>query len=108
MFDCIMARGTGLPQACGSHLQGADLLGRKVEWETKHDLVIVGQVLHTPKLGRVGERGLENVAEARMTQWDFLFSALLPLRWPQQSCLKLTDPPQCRERGARTERLSQT
>lgn len=64
-----MARGTGL-DPCGPHLQGVYMLGRIVKWETKHDLVTFGQVLHTPKCGSccwtwVGECGLgqEDIAE---------------------------------------------
>lgn len=59
-----MPRNIGLAQSCGPQLQGACLQGRIVRWETKHDLVTGGQVLHTPRCGLswgscIGEYGLD-------------------------------------------------
>lgn len=99
-----MLRNIGLAQSCGPQLQGACLQGRIVRWETKHDLVIGGQALHTPRCGLSwGElhwRIWLRPERHRGTLWS-LHS------WIQegylQSSLKVISSAHCRQRGAGTE-----
>lgn len=99
----IRPRSIGLPQFCGPQLQGACLQGRIVRWETKHDLVIVGQALHTPRCGLSWGKC---TGECGLGQRDIGELWFLPF-WIQegylQSSLKVINSAHCRQREAGTE-----
>lgn len=97
-----MPRSIGLAQSCGPQLQGACLQGRIIRWETKHDLVRVGQALHTPRCGLswgkcTGKYGLDQRDTGELSDLCLLESKKVICS------LKVINSAHCRQRGAGTE-----